>query len=388
MENMTIGQRIASRRKLANLSQESISEQIGVSRQSVSKWESDAGLPDIDNLIALSKIFGVSVGWLLGTEQDPSFDPSTGLSDAQLRMVEKVVAGRKAKRWYGYLAAGLATCILASSVLLSCALAQVKNENRAAQQQISMLEDRIDSMNTILLQQKKERELLLNTYTMARMNEDGQTVTVDFYLIPKLFQENTQAYVTVRNQNGGIWLQLECSPMGNWYHCRAELPAENGYLYSFILAGDSGFQEQELNDYVFQRYLQNLYDATRYHLDVGAEKRIDWSIQETQYTFRQPIASPFVNYLSATVGYEAIDVTLYHNEKMIYTQSLRQAFRELGGARMVSVDPLIPDIRVELPMLAEGDELRLEITSKDYEGNVLTNTLEKLKVVSIRDGEK
>ena len=92
MENMTVGQRIASRRKLANLSQESISEQLGVSRQSVSKWESDAGLPDVDNLIALSKIFGVSVGWLLGTEQDPTFDPSTGLSDAQLRMVEKVVA--------------------------------------------------------------------------------------------------------------------------------------------------------------------------------------------------------------------------------------------------------------------------------------------------------
>ena len=91
MHNMTTGQRIASRRKLANLSQEDISRELGVSRQAVSKWESDAGLPDIDNLIKLSKRFGVSVGWLLGTEQDPSFDPSTGLSDAQLKMVEQIV---------------------------------------------------------------------------------------------------------------------------------------------------------------------------------------------------------------------------------------------------------------------------------------------------------
>ena len=141
MENMTIGQRIAFRRKLANLSQESISEQLGVSRQSVSKWELDAGLPDIDNLIALSKLFGVSVGFLLGTEQDPSFDPSTGLSEAQLQMVKKVVECRKPKRWYRYLAAGIAACILVPGMLSLCMLAHVKSENKTAQQKIIMLED-------------------------------------------------------------------------------------------------------------------------------------------------------------------------------------------------------------------------------------------------------
>ena len=102
MNNMTTGQRIASRRKLANLSQEDISQELGVSRQAVSKWESDAGLPDIDNLITLSKRFGVSVGWLLGTEKDPAFDPSTGLSDAQLKMVEEIIVRNKPRsnrRW-------------------------------------------------------------------------------------------------------------------------------------------------------------------------------------------------------------------------------------------------------------------------------------------------
>ena len=64
MNNMTTGQRIASRRKLANLSQEDISQELGVSRQAVSKWESDAGLPDIDNLITLSKTGGLGLGGL------------------------------------------------------------------------------------------------------------------------------------------------------------------------------------------------------------------------------------------------------------------------------------------------------------------------------------
>ena len=67
---MTIGQRIAELRKKHNLSQEALGEALGVSRQSVSKWESDAALPEIDKLIALSKRFGVPVGVLLGVEEE------------------------------------------------------------------------------------------------------------------------------------------------------------------------------------------------------------------------------------------------------------------------------------------------------------------------------
>ena len=59
---MTIGQRIAQKRKELALSQEALGEELGVSRQSIYKWESDAALPEIDKLIALSKRFGVSVG--------------------------------------------------------------------------------------------------------------------------------------------------------------------------------------------------------------------------------------------------------------------------------------------------------------------------------------
>ena len=63
---MTIGQRIAELRKQQNLSQEALGELLGVSRQAISKWESDAALPEIDKLIAMSKRFGVTVGYLLG----------------------------------------------------------------------------------------------------------------------------------------------------------------------------------------------------------------------------------------------------------------------------------------------------------------------------------
>ena len=91
---MTVGQRIAQKRKELGLSQEALGDRLGVSRQSIYKWESDSTLPEVEKLIALSKLFGVSVGWLLGVEEDaaPEAVPSCELTEAQLRMVEEIVS--------------------------------------------------------------------------------------------------------------------------------------------------------------------------------------------------------------------------------------------------------------------------------------------------------
>ncbi|WP_157663106.1 helix-turn-helix transcriptional regulator [Geobacillus thermodenitrificans] len=52
---MTLGEKIKKARIEAGLSQEQLSEKLGVSRSAVAKWESGKGLPDIDNLKNLSK---------------------------------------------------------------------------------------------------------------------------------------------------------------------------------------------------------------------------------------------------------------------------------------------------------------------------------------------
>ena len=66
---MTLGRRIQALRKGLGLSQEELGERIGVSRQAISKWEGDQTIPELDKLIALSKLFGLTVGQLLGVEQ-------------------------------------------------------------------------------------------------------------------------------------------------------------------------------------------------------------------------------------------------------------------------------------------------------------------------------
>ncbi|MBR1955396.1 MAG: helix-turn-helix domain-containing protein [Clostridia bacterium] len=68
---MTIGERIAKCRKEKNLSQEYIAELLDVSRQAVSKWETNQTEPDTGNLIELARIFGVSVEYLANGEDAP-----------------------------------------------------------------------------------------------------------------------------------------------------------------------------------------------------------------------------------------------------------------------------------------------------------------------------
>ena len=66
---MTLGQRIQELRKEKGLSQEGLGEQLGVSRQAVSRWEMDGAVPEVDKLIAMSRIFGVSLNQLLQMEE-------------------------------------------------------------------------------------------------------------------------------------------------------------------------------------------------------------------------------------------------------------------------------------------------------------------------------
>lgn len=62
---MTTGEKIAALRKEQGMSQEALGEKLGLSRQAVSKWEADQAVPTMDNLMELSKLFGVPVDTLL-----------------------------------------------------------------------------------------------------------------------------------------------------------------------------------------------------------------------------------------------------------------------------------------------------------------------------------
>lgn len=80
---MNIAGRIQHLRKSKGISQEELADQVGVSRQAVSKWESEQSAPDIEKVVLLSDFFNVTTDYLLkGTE--PVSENSTKEQDARI----------------------------------------------------------------------------------------------------------------------------------------------------------------------------------------------------------------------------------------------------------------------------------------------------------------
>lgn len=66
---MTFAEKLKSIRKQAGMSQEQLAEKLGVSRQAITKWETDAGIPDIQNLMAISTLFDISIDEMLSNKK-------------------------------------------------------------------------------------------------------------------------------------------------------------------------------------------------------------------------------------------------------------------------------------------------------------------------------
>ena len=67
---MTFGEKLQTLRARKGLSQERLAEELGVSRQAVSKWERDETLPETEKVIRISDYFGVSLDHLLKDEPE------------------------------------------------------------------------------------------------------------------------------------------------------------------------------------------------------------------------------------------------------------------------------------------------------------------------------
>ena len=74
---MTTGEKIAKCRKEKDLTQTELAEGLGVTRQAVSRWESDLSFPETDNLLKMSKLFGVSTDWLLKYDETDPDEPES-----------------------------------------------------------------------------------------------------------------------------------------------------------------------------------------------------------------------------------------------------------------------------------------------------------------------
>ena len=84
---MTLGEKISKLRTTNKMSQGDLAEKLNVSRQSISKWETNASVPELDKLIQLCDLFGISLDELVrsdnleaGDDREEDVPPSPPLS--------------------------------------------------------------------------------------------------------------------------------------------------------------------------------------------------------------------------------------------------------------------------------------------------------------------
>lgn len=82
---MTFGERLARKRKENNLTQEQLAEVLGVSRQSISKWESDLTYPETEKLIRLCQLFGCTLDYLVRDVPEPERGPEPSTAEHSFR---------------------------------------------------------------------------------------------------------------------------------------------------------------------------------------------------------------------------------------------------------------------------------------------------------------
>ena len=92
---MTLGERLIQLRAKAGLSQDDLAERLGVSRQSVSKWENNVSVPDLDKLVKLGEVFGVSLDELVRGNVPGPADPiaKAGVTAEELRLHRQRLLG-------------------------------------------------------------------------------------------------------------------------------------------------------------------------------------------------------------------------------------------------------------------------------------------------------
>lgn len=295
MNEMTMGQRIAEQRKKLGISQEALGEKVGVSRQAISKWESDGAMPEIDKLIALSKLFGVSVGWLLGVEEQESPKPDE-LSNEQLKMVEEIVRRYQPRpepmeKKFPWI---VAICLFAAALAIAVSLffpgdsggqdysqqiSSLNSNYQSIRQQLSVLSGRVEDIASSA--ETADELLLTYEFQFGEVSKGGDlpedppgddiliadipTARITFTAVPKQHAESDTAWLAVLLE-GHLVQQAECFWQGAGYTAEISLWLADGYEYRFVTEHPDGTQKiQVLEESIYSNlgYFTSLsYEAT------------------------------------------------------------------------------------------------------------------------------
>jgi len=279
MAELTIGQRIAQERKKLELSQMGLAARLDVSRQAISKWESDAAIPDIDKLITLSRLFDVSVGWLLGVEEQTAPRENI-LTEEQYIIVEELVKKYQMPPkphltvYHYILAFGFSLMIF---LLMYGRMEQFEQYSK----DIAALTERIENLESQVISNSNLRvDTLLASYTLTpavpvtdEFPSMGRGVsTVSLKAIPHNWHPDREGWLYVQNPDGETW-EAQCLWDVSSLTANVQLPVADGYEYSFVVKHPDGGQEAQILPEETAQNLQSTFHIPGIHENGTIEYR-------------------------------------------------------------------------------------------------------------------
>ena len=187
---MTLGQNIQNARKAKGMSQETLAEKIGVSRQALGKWEKDTALPGLDNLQALAAELGTGVDALLGAQAESPAAPAVTLDALRDLLAARDAEEKRRRRLWGG-AAGAAFLVLAG--LLAGTALQYERQINALNQNYAAIQSSYAAQQADLSAQISELQ------DAVRM---GETTVLDWRWLPadKLHRDAAGSWMPVQVQ--------------------------------------------------------------------------------------------------------------------------------------------------------------------------------------------
>ena len=276
---MTIGSRIAQIRKERGLSQEAFGESLGVTRQSISKWEADLSIPDVDKLLAINKLYGASIGWILGEEKEKE---DGELTEEQLKMVEKIAekyisafsktvqesdhikqqetdSGRegepeKSRKNTISLPIWLEIVIIVVVIGMISFFVQLKDQVSSLQANFAAMQRNVDGQIDGITEQVEkllgdQNSLVADFgYEMESIDLQNGTIVYQAYAVPKTYTEGMLLDFVFETEEKTY--QIEGTRgQNNKYSCTIEMPETDWVELSIIIKKDGTEQTQRLEGF-------------------------------------------------------------------------------------------------------------------------------------------
>lgn len=377
-------------------------------------------LPEIDKLITLSRLFGVSVGWLLGEErlenaqsemsgeetseeetageETESAPPPEELSEEQLRMVEEIVGrylavqprplSTRQRRGLGLAAALVVLCFAAGVFSLSSQIKEMKEDNQELRQAISnvnySVNSQIDSITGRVEETLRAQGALTAQYRVEKTKVDyrGNTVTFQIQATPKISEQGMT--VVFLADNGRDTVQAAgAKSLGQSFEAPLTCPLTDTIDLYLLIRRPDGTEEQQLLDRFYDLYSGSI---PRWRLQDDEGLLANGTVENGWLTVPEGVLFVMPEYYDEGMAVaKRVQVGLFKNRHLVEWCEPAEVPEEYTGA---AEDWLFFRMRERSVLLEPGDAVCYALVVTDEYGRVMVWCGDLYNYESFRDKEQ